>query len=155
MSKFPPRQPPDTRLSDLLRKMGLDPNNVQVITASEFDRTDNVIPFPKSGSAQKQGVPVNAARVSFPNFPKRSTLSPSDHILNVLGLLAAADKEVRTCNLDAAVVLLLDMENPDGTLTIMHSGLSKYEVLGVLDHANHECMLRDETDPNAVPDGAA
>src|SRR5258707_1106393 len=84
--------PPDTRLSDLLRKMGLDPNNVQVITASEFDRTDNVIPFPKSGSAQKQGVPVNAARVSFPNFPKRSTLSPSDHILNVLGLLAAADK---------------------------------------------------------------
>src|SRR5258708_7678990 len=59
MSKFPPRQPPDTRLSDLLRKMGLDPNNVQVITASEFDRTDNVIPFPKSGNP-RQGVPVNS-----------------------------------------------------------------------------------------------
>lgn len=146
----PPRDPRDTRyFTEMLRRLGINPDSVRIIVPRDgadqlgFPDNDNVIPFPKSGSASG----------------KRASVPPASTSVSQMLRLISKDVLAGRCKPDGAFCILVEnvQGGNDSQVSIYHAGLNRYEQIGVLTDAAHDVMsgLKYEPPGGFDPDEVA
>lgn len=123
-------------LFELLNRLGIAADKVTVLTPDgakvelQPERTDNVIPFPKSSNRQvfgKRTVPPSPITEAHARMHRMFEANRNyvDH---------------PNFRITGAITILFEGDDPNGHMIVQHTGLTKYEMVGLLNDTLHDVL---------------